>query len=120
MEPFVLLRLAEGPAHGYELAPSLATLGFRRASEDPSVLYKLLRTLESEGLAESSWSEGEGGPPRRVYALTSAGEDYLHARAADLQRQAARIALFVDRYQSWSKRTRRSRGRNSGTRVDGG
>jgi PadR family transcriptional regulator PadR len=119
MEPFLLLRLAEGPAHGYELAQAIASLGFRRASADPSVLYKLLRALESEGLAESSWSEGEGGPPRRVYALTAAGEDYLHARAADLQRQATRIALFVDRYQLWSKRARRARGR-SGARADGG
>jgi hypothetical protein len=49
MEPFVLLRVAEGPAHGYELAQSIAALGFRRAADDPSVVYKVLRGLEDRG-----------------------------------------------------------------------
>jgi poly-beta-hydroxybutyrate-responsive repressor len=107
MEPFVLLRLAESAAHGYQLAQAIAALGFRRAADDPSVLYKLLRALESERLVESSWTEGAGGPPRRVYELTADGEEYLRARAADLERQAARIATFSERYQSWARRTRR-------------
>ena len=122
MEPFVLLTLAEGPAYGYELAQAIAALGFRRAAEDPSVLYKLLRTLEDEGLAESTWADSSGGPPRRVYSLTRAGEDYLHSRAADLQRQAKRIATFVDRYQSWAERGRRRGGRRrtGGAGAEGG
>jgi DNA-binding PadR family transcriptional regulator len=121
MEPFVLLTLAEGPAYGYELAQAIAALGFRRAAEDPSMLYKLLRTLEDEGLAESTWADSSGGPPRRVYALTRAGEDYLHSRAADLQRQATRIAAFIDRYQSWAGRgRRRGRRRNGGAGAVGG
>ena len=111
MEPFVLLTLAEGAAYGYELAQSIAALGFRRAAEDPSLLYKLLRTLEDEGFAESTWSDSASGPPRRVCALTQAGEDYLHGRAADLQRQSKRIAAFIDRYRVWSSRGRRRGGR---------
>ncbi len=111
MEPFVLLRLAEGPAHGYELAQSISALGFRRAAEDPSVLYKLLRALDADGLTRSSWADGEGGPPRRVYTLTNAGMEYLHTRASDLRRQAKRIAAFLDGYQSLAGRNRRrSRG----------
>ena len=49
MEPFVLLQIASGPVHGYEVAQSIGALGFRRAAEDPSILYKLLRTFEDEG-----------------------------------------------------------------------
>lgn len=121
MEPFLLLRLAERPSHGYELVQEIAALGFRRASEDPSALYKLLRRMETEGLTESSWSDGAGGPPRRVYVLTRAGERYLHSRADDLRRQAKRITRFVDRYQSWSRQSkRRAKERINNTRADRG
>lgn len=121
MEPFVLLALADGPVHGYELAQTIASAGFRRAADDPSLLYKLLRALEAEGFATSTWADGEGGPPRRLYTLTPAGEDYLHARAADLRRQAQRIATFAARYQAWSRRaTRRSRKPTAGKTLQGG
>jgi PadR family transcriptional regulator PadR len=107
MEPFVLLRLAEGPAHGYELAQDLGALGFRRVGADPSLLYKLLRALESAGLAESSWADGAGGPPRRVYELTRAGEAVLRERAQELAQKAERLALFAARYRAWAARARR-------------
>jgi PadR family transcriptional regulator PadR len=114
MEPFVLLRLAEGAAHGYELAQALAALGFARAAADPSVLYKLLRALEAVGRAASTWQDGNGGPPRRVYALTPAGEADLHGCAADLARQADRLAGFGARYRAWAGRTRKRVRRNGG------
>lgn len=120
MEPFVLLMLTEGAAHGYDLAQKLGSLGFRRAVADPSVLYKLLRALESEGLAESSWAEGDGGPPRRVYTLTRSGEDYLRTRAGDLQRQAKRIATFLERYQTWASQPQRGSGSSGRSRADRG
>jgi len=121
MEPFVLLALAGGPVHGYELAQTIASAGFRRAAEDPSLLYKLLRALESEGFATSTWADGEGGPPRRLYTLTPAGEDYLHARAADLRRQAQRIATFTERYQAWTRRARRRPRKSAADKpVEGG
>jgi PadR family transcriptional regulator PadR len=111
MEPFVLLELARSEAHGYELAQAIAALGFRRAAQDPSVVYRLLRALEADGLATSEWGDGDGGPPRRVYKLTRAGGEYLDARAEDMRRQVARATLFLDRYRSLS-RTRTTRTRN--------
>jgi PadR family transcriptional regulator len=98
MEPFVLLQIASGPVHGYEVAQAIGALGFRRAAEDPSVLYKLLRTFEDEGLATSEWDIGESGPPRRVYRLTGKGHEYLAQRAEDMVRQRARIEVFLDRF----------------------
>ena len=121
MEPFVLLGLADGPVHGYELAQSIASVGFRRAARDPSVLYKLLRALESQGFAASTWTGGDGGPPRRMYTLTPDGEAYLHSRAGDLRRQAKRIQEFAARYEAWTKRaTRRTRKSSSTKRAEGG
>jgi DNA-binding PadR family transcriptional regulator len=99
IEPFLLLELARGEAHGYELAQAVAALGFRRASEDPSILYKLLRGFEEDGLAESHWKTPSSGPARRMYRLTPAGRRYLDERVIDLQKQADRIASFLDQYK---------------------
>jgi PadR family transcriptional regulator PadR len=104
MEPFVLLHIASAPAHGYEIAHAIGELGFRRAAEDPSILYKLLRTFEEEGLTASEWATAESGPARRVYRLTRKGEEYLTTRAGDLERQRARIDLFLERYRKLKRR----------------
>jgi PadR family transcriptional regulator PadR len=101
MEAFVLLRLVEGPAHGYELRQAMAEWGFRRANDDPSTLYKLLRLLDSEGYLASEWAAGEAGPARRVYRLTEAGQVRLHGRKHDLARQAQRITEFLNRYDEY-------------------
>lgn len=98
MEPFVLLALAAGPTYGYDLAQMLSTLGFRRAAEDPSVVYKLLHTLEERRFLRSTWAASSDGPARHSYALTETGEAYLHNRAADLERQAQRLEQFFTRY----------------------
>jgi PadR family transcriptional regulator PadR len=99
MEPFVLLELAGGPAHGYELAQALSETGFRRIRNDASILHRLLRALETEGYATSSWERGESGPARQFYRLTPDGEAYLASRAHDLVRHRARIDTFLDRYR---------------------
>lgn len=99
MVPFVLLALADAPRHGYVLAGYLADLGFRRAAQDASVVYRVLRQLAEEDLVTAEWMLGDDAPPRRTYRLTPAGEAYLHERATDLQRQAERIEVFLDRYR---------------------
>ncbi|MDQ6855019.1 MAG: helix-turn-helix transcriptional regulator [Actinomycetota bacterium] len=110
MEPFVLLSLAQGgPAHGYELAQSMAALGFRRAADDASVVYKLLRGLEDRGFLTSEWGAAAGGPPPRIYRLTATGRAYLDERAVDLERQAKRIKVFLERYRRHGRRLRSSR-----------
>ncbi|MEV1248752.1 PadR family transcriptional regulator [Nonomuraea sp. NPDC050022] len=119
MLPFVLLALAEAPMHGYVLAARMADLSFRRAAEDPSVVYRVLRQLAADDMVTDEWVLGDDAPPRRTYRLTPSGEAYLHERAADLRRQARRIEVFLDRYRqlfphetaadSTSRRTREPR-----------
>jgi PadR family transcriptional regulator PadR len=108
MEPFVLLEIARGPAHGYEIARAIGALGFRRAAEDPSVLYKLLRAFEEEGLATSDWAIADSGPPRRVYQLTPKGREYLAQRADDMVRQKARTELFLDEFAKLKRKSTRA------------
>jgi PadR family transcriptional regulator AphA len=69
-----LLRL--GARHGYELAPYFAgdgTLGLV-CTLGVSRLYALLHALEELGLVHAESSVVSGGPPRKVFSLTEAGE----------------------------------------------
>ncbi len=80
--------LAEGPNHGYAVAQRLGEAGFGRVKG--GVLYPVLARLESEGVLSATWTAGEGGPGRKVYALTQAGADWLAA-------QSTRWGSFAER-----------------------
>ena len=40
-------------------------------------LYPLLTRLKNENLLQYRWEESTSGPPRKYYALTDEGEDFL-------------------------------------------
>src|SRR3954451_4339114 len=85
VEPPVLLLLAEGPRHGYELIELLPELvGEERV--DVGNLYRFLRGLEEDGIVESEWNADLPGPSRRTYRLTDTGRTLLR-RWADALRQ---------------------------------
>ena len=96
LRPCLLLLLLEQPAHGYELLERLRSLG--PARDDPGALYRALRALEREGLVQSAWEASSGGPDRRVYELTRAGREELHAHAKALAELRDTLALFLSRY----------------------
>jgi len=65
-----------GEAHyGYSLRQHLAEIGF---DINEGTLYPLLRRLESQGLLESSWDDGDGRR-RRYYRISPAGKEVLGA-----------------------------------------
>jgi PadR family transcriptional regulator PadR len=78
----VLVLLAEGEAHGYDLLEQVAALGHRRV--DPGGLYRSLRAMEQEGLVSSWWEPSQSGPARRTYAVTDDGRDWMRLWAAAL------------------------------------
>lgn len=41
-------------------------------------LYPLLTRLKNQGLLSYTWRESTGGPPRKYYALTPIGEQFLN------------------------------------------
>jgi PadR family transcriptional regulator PadR len=41
-------------------------------------IYPLLTRLKNSELLEYRWEESTGGPPRKYYKLTSAGNDFLN------------------------------------------
>lgn len=67
--------LAQAPSHGYELRDAFETLAGGRALWEvkPAQIYTTLSRLQAAGLVEQSVEPGDGGPERRVYAITDAG-----------------------------------------------
>ena len=95
LRPCLLLLLHESPAHGYELRERLRPLGFSR--DDPGRLYRALRALEGAKLVRSAWQSSSGGPDRRTYELTRAGEERLREAAAELEAMHVVIDTFLVR-----------------------
>lgn len=96
LRPCLLLLLAEGASHGYELLEQLSDLGLERV--DPGGLYRCLRALDEEGLVRSAWEPSTSGPARRTYRLTDEGRDWLHVVAGALSGVADALAAYRRRY----------------------
>jgi DNA-binding PadR family transcriptional regulator len=89
----------EGPAHGYDLLDRLRSFGI--SDIDPSLIYRALRDMEQNGFIRSTWDEEKTqGPPRRMYTLTTAGDDYLRYHIEDLQSIRNRIDQLLDAYST--------------------
>jgi PadR family transcriptional regulator len=98
MEPFVMVLLSVGPAHGYAIVGELAELGITNGSVDLGQVYRTLRDLEAAGQVRSTWSTGGSGPARRDYELTDAGYAALDEWAAVIKERARLIGEFDARY----------------------
>ena len=96
-EPGLLLLLRDRPAHGYELVDGLSELLPGERVDLPN-LYRVLRSLEDEGLVRSEWSADAPGPAKRTYELTDAGREVLDDWAAALARARDRLDAFLTRY----------------------
>jgi PadR family transcriptional regulator PadR len=97
-EPAVLLVLRDSPGHGYELLEQLETL---MPSEriDMGNLYRILRSLEREGLVDSTWDDQAPGPAKRVYVITQSGRRVLAQWVEAFSKIERQIAAFRKRYE---------------------
>lgn len=79
----ILSRLANRPAHGYEIKKHVDRFTRPRTINN-NVLYPALRRFEADGVIERVSHESEAGrPPRTVYRLTDNGFDMLAAMLRD-------------------------------------
>jgi len=85
----LLAVMQEGPAYGYEMTKRLRARGLTIVAEGS--IYPLLGRLEREGLVETYRAASEGGPPRKYYRASGAGERALDAGVAEWR--AARDAV---------------------------
>lgn len=98
MEPFVLVLLAGGGAHGYAITAQLEEMGITAGPVDIGQVYRTLRDLDETGQVTSSWSAEPVGPQRRDYELTEEGYAALDAWAAVMKERARLIGEFNARY----------------------
>ena len=108
VEPAVLLVLAGGPRHGYDLKDRLSTI-VGRDGADLANLYRLLRQLEVEGIVRSSWDTAGTGPARRIYRLTASGRQLLDQWADQLRQLEEAIGAFRAAYDTVPAVPRRGR-----------
>jgi DNA-binding PadR family transcriptional regulator len=92
LRPAVLALLARKKAHGYDIVQRLLELEvFVESPPNISGVYKVLNTMEDEGLVASNWQSGRNGPAKRTYALTRDGEVCLRRWAGTLEKYRAQI-----------------------------
>jgi len=97
LQPSLLVMLAEGKSHGYELYDQLDELGFDPECLDSSIIYRDLREMEDFGLIDSVWDDDSKGPRRRVYRLLPEGRVQLEEWINSLESLQERIDLLVER-----------------------
>lgn len=84
----VLAELGRGESYGYGVAQALEEVGL--GPVPGGTLYPVLTRLERAELVRARWVDSAAGPPRKYYALTSAGQELLARERADW-------AVFADR-----------------------
>ena len=77
----LLAVMQEGPAYGYEMTKRLRARGLSMVGEGS--IYPLLARLERDGLVETYRAASNGGPPRKYYRASPAGEAALATGVAD-------------------------------------
>jgi PadR family transcriptional regulator len=105
--PVTLVLLKEDNSYGYELMERIEEeFGFEPINAGS--VYRALRQMEKEGLCSSEWdvrAEEGGGPPRRMYAVTDAGEAYLEAWAEACSKYHRLMDQFARVYGRRSSRS---------------
>ena len=99
LRPALLLMLAEGDSHGYELIDQLDQLGFDAGSMDSSIIYRDLRDMEEMELIQSTWDDESKGPKRRVYQIKEVGLDRLRTWLDSLEHVRGQIDILQKRYK---------------------
>jgi PadR family transcriptional regulator, regulatory protein PadR len=79
----LLAVMREGPAYGYEMTKRLRARGLSTVGEGS--IYPLLGRLERDGLVETRRAASNGGPPRKYYSLSAAGEHALEVGRREWQ-----------------------------------
>src|SRR5215472_4984449 len=90
--PILLLMLRQWSSYGYELMEKMTKFGL--VAMNPGTLYRTLRQMEKDGMVSSRWDTSTGGPARRIYSITDAGEAYLKYWADSLDHYQKMMNTF--------------------------
>ncbi len=96
VQPAVMAALAERPGHGYQIVQRLAEMSLYRSHRpDPTGVYRVLKSMERDGLLESAMEFNDNRPAKRCYRLTPAGRQCLVQWAGTLQEYQASVANLL-------------------------
>jgi PadR family transcriptional regulator PadR len=98
LKPCLLLLLAEGPSHGYELLEQVRRMGIKGAEQGG--LYRNQRAMEKEEMVSSWWEPSQAGPARRTYVLTEKGRRGLNESVQSLRDVREILVSLLDRYDT--------------------
>lgn len=102
LQPIFLLQLYSQDRHGYDLLQGLEEFISDAETYDPSIIYRIMREMESNGWVNSYEGTVSRGPRRRMYSLTLEGKEQLSRWMIDLQKTKDEIdnLLTVFRQQT--------------------
>lgn len=97
VRPAILTVLAGENLHGYRILERLAGMAiFHGQPPDPAGLYRVLKSMEQEGLVHCAWDLQGSGPARRQYALAAKGRSCLEQWLGTLEDYLASVGGLVD------------------------
>lgn len=99
---FILLVLAQGPAHGGAIHSSLIE-SLPHFHPDTSAVYRSLQQLENEASVTSVWDMTEAGPARKIYHITPSGWGKLDEGKQDIEKRMANLSYFIKIYTELKK-----------------
>jgi len=96
LDLIVLQFLSAEPMHGYQVITR-----FRRTFGvyfGPSTIYPLLNMLEKKGYLKSEWNMSNERP-RKIYKLTTAGQNLLHYTEGSLELICRKTGVSIGRVE---------------------
>jgi DNA-binding PadR family transcriptional regulator len=95
---FILLRLAQGKAHGGAIYHDLIQ-DIPDFQCDTAAIYRTLRQLEQEGAVSFVWDTTKSGPARKIYSLTEEGWKQLDFWQRDMTGRIRKLRYFLRTYK---------------------
>jgi len=105
---FVLLFLARGPNYGGAIIKMMQE-EIPRFMGDGPMIYRMLQSLEEEGLVTARWETRETGRPIKMYELTAKGWEHLLAAEEEMKARMANHLFFLEELQ----KAKRSKSRDN-------
>ena len=100
VEPALLAALSVSEGHGYDLARAVEEMTEGEVVPDAGGLYRILRRLEEDGFVTSEWQEGDSGPQRRSYRITTDGRALLAHWVVHLEERRRTLDVLLELVRS--------------------
>ncbi len=105
LQPFLLVFLKKGSAHGYQLINNLAKLGVKHENYEVGYIYKTLRTMEKDGYIASAWNTEAKGAAKRIYTITENGTAQLQKWMISIKQIRKSLKSLLDMCEDTCKET---------------